>query len=287
MRKKNLKIIYKRVFINLIKPHKILPKILKKINFYIAKKNYNINYFIAEQNKIFKKLGLNRTEGIKKIQKIKNGLNFENRESPMSSEHEVLFSSLSLDNNIKIKKILEIGTFDGMNSLLLSKIFPNAKIDTIDLAYKDDDFKNFYNRKNKINKFIKYRNNNLKNTNSIRFMEMNSIHLINNKKKYDLIWVDGAHGYPIVCADIINCYHLINNKGAVICDDIFMNLSTSKSDRMYESIASYETLSLLKKEKLIDINFIYKRIDASSNCLINERKFIAIFKKNYLKSTSN
>ena len=66
-----------------------------------------------------------------------------------------------------------------------------------------------------------------------------------------------------------------------------MNLSTSKSDRMYESIASYETLNLLKKEKLIDINFIYKRIDASSNCLINERKFIAIFKKNYLKSTSN
>jgi hypothetical protein len=34
----------------------------------------------------------------------------------MSSEHEVLFSSLSLNYKNNIKKILEIGTFDGKNS---------------------------------------------------------------------------------------------------------------------------------------------------------------------------
>ena len=138
----------KKILRNIIYPHKIHKKIIKKINFYIAKKKYNENYFTEQQNKIFKNLDLNRLKGLKKLQDIKIDLNFENRESPMSSEHEVLFSSLSLNNNIKINQILEIGTFDGMNSLLLSKIFPNANIDTIDLPNTESDFKNYYNRKN-------------------------------------------------------------------------------------------------------------------------------------------
>jgi len=160
-------------------------------------------------------------------------MNFENRESPMSSEHEVVFSSLSLNNNIKINKILEIGTFDGMNSLLLSKIFPNADIDTIDLPHTERDFKNFYNRKNKIDEFISYRNNNLKKNIKIQFIEKNSINLINFNNKYDLIWIDGAHGYPVVCADIINSLHLINPNGVILYDDIFTNLLISESDRLY------------------------------------------------------
>ena len=47
---------------------------------------------------------------------------FKFLESPMASEHQVLFSSLSLKK--KIPEILEIGTFDGKNSVLLSKLFP-------------------------------------------------------------------------------------------------------------------------------------------------------------------
>jgi len=57
---------------------------------------------------------------------------------------------------------------------------------------------------------IKYRNNILKKSKSIKFLEKNSINLINANKKYDLIWIDGAHGYPVVCADIINSLHLLN-----------------------------------------------------------------------------
>ena len=33
---------------------------------------------------------------------------------------------------------------DGINAFLLSKIFPDAKIDTIDLSNDDYDFKTFY-----------------------------------------------------------------------------------------------------------------------------------------------
>ena len=48
-------------------------------------------------------------------------------------------------NNRKIS--LEIGTFDGANAFLLSKLFEKSKIETIDLDKNSEDFKNIYNRK--------------------------------------------------------------------------------------------------------------------------------------------
>ena len=126
----------------------------------------------------------------------------------MSSEHEVIFSSLSLSKK-SFTDILEIGTFDGFNSLLLSNLFPNSNIDTIDLPEIDNKFTNFYNRKNNISKFIQDRNIILSKNKNINFSALNSLKLLNFKKKYDLIWIDGAHGYPVVCIDIINSLHIL------------------------------------------------------------------------------
>ena len=33
---------------------------------------------------------------------------------------------------------------------------------------------------------------------NIKFEELNSLNLINYKEKFDLIWIDGAHGYPVL-----------------------------------------------------------------------------------------
>ena len=54
---------------------------------------------------------------------------------------------------------------------------------------------------------------------------MNSLELSvanNNIPRQDLIWVDGAHGYPVVSADITNSIRLMNNKTILMCDDIWM-----------------------------------------------------------------
>ena len=51
----------------------------------------------------------------------------------MVSEHQYIFSALSQNNNFNFNKILEIGSYDGKNALLLSKLFPNSKIKTLDL----------------------------------------------------------------------------------------------------------------------------------------------------------
>ena len=212
-------ILIKKILRNLLKPHKIPLKSIKKINFYYNLKKYNQSIYETEQNNKFKEIGLDRQKGIENLKLIIQELNLPlNRE--MSSEHENLFSSISLNKNLKIDNILEIGTFDGINALLLSKMFPNSKIDTIDLSHEDHDFIKFYNRENSINNFIDKRNSVISKISNINFFEMNSLKLINHKKKYDVIWIDGAHGYPIVCIDIINSLNLINDKG-LICLEAF------------------------------------------------------------------
>ena len=262
---------------NLLKPHKILKKIFNKLNYYYSYKKYNQNFFEEKQNKIFEQFGLNRQEGIKKLIFIKKNLNLKNRKT--YSEHQVFFSSLSLSKNKSFEDILEIGTYDGYNSLILSNLFRNSNIDTIDLSKKDDDFINSYNRQNNINKFIQDRNIILSLNKNINFSPLNSLKLLNHKKKYDLIWIDGAHGYPVVCIDIINSLHILKEDGLILCDDVFLKLDESNIDKMYKSLASYETLDELKKNNLINFILIYKRLSAMDNCIENSRKYIAIVSK--------
>ncbi len=268
-----------KIIRNLIRPHKIPKKIFNKLNYYFNYKKYNQNFFEKEQNDIFKYFGLNREEGIKKLTLIKKDLDFKSRDSGMSSEHEVIFSSLSLSKNKSITDILEIGTFDGFNALLLSNLFPNSNIDTIDLPENDDDFINFYNRKDNISKFIQDRNIILSKNKNINFFPLNSLKLLNHKKKYDLIWIDGAHGYPMVCIDIINSLHILKENGLILCDDVFLELNQNNSDTMYSSIATYETLNELKKQNLVNFRLVYKRLNVEYNCLENNRQFIAIVSK--------
>lgn len=272
--------IFNKLINNLLKPHKIPYKILSKLNYYYNLNQYDKIIFENDQNNLFNLLSLNRINGINNLDKIKKNLNIDihlNRD--MSSEHEVLFSSISLNQNLKINDILEIGTFDGFNALLLSELFPKSKIDTIDLPEDDDEFINFYDRKKKVSDFVDKRNNLLSKNININFIPLNSLNLINHKKKYDLIWIDGAHGYPTACIDIVNSLNLINKNGLILCDDIFINLDHAESDKIYHSIAAYETLNELKKENLIEFRLIYKRLDPQNNCLSKKRKFVAILNK--------
>jgi len=258
---------------NLKNPHQIPGKILSRIEFFISKKKYDQDFYISHQNQIFKKLSLDRDLGKKKLDEIKENYKDLNTRS-MASEHEVLFSSLSCNPKFNINEILEIGTFDGANAFLLSLLFKNSNIKTIDLECNKDDFKNYYNRNDNINEFLQSRNNFLSRDGRINFKEMNSINLINHKKKYDLIWIDGAHGYPMVCMDILNSIRLINDQGIIMCDDIW--IYNVVSDKMLNSLAAHETLNELKKEGLINFDLIFKRLDANNNCLEKKRKFVAV-----------
>jgi hypothetical protein len=52
-------------------------------------------------------------------------------------------------------------------------------------------------------------------------------------------------------------------------------------DKMYNSIATFETLDSFKEEGLIDFELFFKRINKSNNAVPKYRKFIAYVYKNF------
>jgi len=269
----------------MLHPIKFFSKFRNIYYYFRYKLNYNEIFYTNNQNKKFQNLKMNRNLALKKLNNIKNDY-FTH--SPMNSEHQVLFASLSLRK--KIKNILEIGTFDGTNAYQLSILFPKAKITTLDLPAKSEEFKKSYDRSESIKRknFIKKRNIILNKSHNIRFVEKNSLNLIFEKKKYDLVWVDGAHANPVVTSDIINSLRLLSKTGYMACDDIYVRKSTEDinfntfdpkfANQMFSNLDAYKTLLSLKAAKLIEFKLIYKRIDAN-NSIPGRQKFIAIVKK--------
>lgn len=229
------------------------------------------------QNKLFNQVNLYRQKARDNLDKVlKYNLNMSySEDNNMFSEHLILFSALS--KNKKIKNILEIGTFDGQTTLILKSLFDKAKITTIDLQDDDICFANTYNRGENIENFVNKRNKLLNKINNINFKQVNSLELVNWNEKFDLIWVDGAHGYPFIAIDIINAYRLSNSGGIVLIDDVWINAKSN--DKFYKSNGAYETLLEFKNSKLIsDFVLFNKRLSGKYN-IPGSKKFIGYFEK--------
>ena len=261
-----------------LKPLRYPSFIRRKVSIAIENKKNATRLDTQEQN--FVDQGLDRSVGFNKIKNIYYSLFGEefNEDIDMLSEHLVLLSSISSDVNFDCKKILEIGTFDGKTTAILSALFPNSLITTIDLPSSDKLFQATYQRDKQLNQFLSNRNTLLKKQNSIKFIEMNSISLVDfEPNQFDLIWIDGAHGYPVVAIDIINSYRLTRKGGIILVDDVWVNIK--KNDSMYSSIAAFETLIAIQNSKLIEsFKLFYKRIGGIHN-IKGERKFVGYFKK--------
>ena len=235
----------------------------------IFKENFNeIKYPYSKRYedliKAYKECGLNqdRERNINTLNKCLNSLNLDiySEENGMYSEHLIIFAAIA-NSKFRPKKILEIGTYDGKTALILSVLFPESTITTIDL--KDDDliFKNTYHRNKNHSDFSEKRNVILKKNSKINFLQSNSLELalMNEIQSQDLIWVDGAHGYPIVTSDITNAIRLLQNDGILMCDDIWKYLK--RNDKIYNSIASFETLNAFEKAGIIKTTYFRKRIN--------------------------
>ena len=129
---------------------------------------YNIS--TDSQNQLYNLITLDRDYALKKLDKIliKEFNNSYDEQNGMFSEHLILLSSLS-KKKFNIKKILEIGTYDGKTSFILSKLFPEAEITTIDLNKNESSFINTYERQVQKNFFINNRNKLLSRSNNIFF----------------------------------------------------------------------------------------------------------------------
>ncbi len=256
--------------------NRILNRFIIILNHFKYKKKYKEIKYLNEQNKLFKSVNLNRNKGINLYFDLIKKYPFLS--SNMSSEHSIIFCALKF-SKYKVKNILEIGTYDAKNSFLLSKVFPNSNIDTYDLKHSTKAFKTTYGRDStkKLKNFLKDRDTILNKKNNISFYEKNSILLsLEIKKKYDLIWLDGAHSFPHVAVDIANSLRLVNKNGLILCDDIIIN--AAKYDQ-YTAKDSFITLNEFKLAKMMNFKLFYKRISKEFNAVPKERKYIAFIEK--------
>lgn len=132
---------------------------------------------IKEQEVLFSTLELNRSDGLNSLNQVLISLGFDEytESNGMWSEHLVLFAAIAV-SDYKVCKILEIGTFCGQTTLILSKLFPSAKLTTYDLPLKNIRNKKIYeyafSRKvQDETNFLELRNTNLSQIVDLEFKE--------------------------------------------------------------------------------------------------------------------
>lgn len=116
-----------------------------------------------------------------------------------------------------VKHILELGAGLGESTNVLSKLFPAAKIYTIDLPKSDKKHKKWrYFKKQGTIRFEE----NLKEAN-IKFIENNTFFLpqMELPEFFELIFVDGGHWYPVVAWDIMFGYSRLAREGFMFMHD--------------------------------------------------------------------
>lgn len=135
-------------------------------------------------------------------------------ESETGQQLEALyFAAISLIKE-DAENILEIGTGKGANTVILSVLFPGAKIYTYDLPENDRDYDKLSWRVDDINFSNKI------NRNNIIFHEKNSFYMLSDNLPYfDLVYVDGGHSYPAIAWDAMFAYNKTNPGGFIIFHD--------------------------------------------------------------------
>jgi predicted O-methyltransferase YrrM len=218
---------------------------------------------IDQQNSIYFSLNLDRMLALNKLNKIllDNFSKEYDENNGMWSEHLLLFSAISISYPQKIKSILEIGTFNGETAFILSKLFPHAKITTIDLNNSNlKDIEEYsYAFDSSESHFVSNRDKILKLNKNINFIQMNSLNLFNSNDKYDLIWIDGAHGFPFIAVDLSNALRMVNSDGFILCDDVYT--STSENSMITDSMATFITLQKFQEALNLNVTLVPKRLN--------------------------
>jgi|SaaInlStandDraft_3_1057020.scaffolds.fasta_scaffold40227_2 predicted O-methyltransferase YrrM len=262
---------------------KILNKI-NKLNGTIWDLLYNNHFFneeniiLGEEKKFINEFKITRKDSLIILNKILGKTHDREFDEKNDSGHWLICAAISKSTNIN--RILEIGTYTGEFTAILSKLFPESEIVTIDLPEYDPILRNSYNRDNNdlYNDFKTAQNYNIDKSNNVNLLLTNSLFL-NDKVngKFDLIWVDGGHNYPEIAWDLCNSYNLLNDGGILMCDDIIK--MEKNFARGFVSTDSYRVLEYINQRINTDITYFLKRLDGKRYSRLINRKFVSFLKK--------
>lgn len=226
---------------------------------------------LNEQKKRYGSLGLSYDDAIANLNRVclkRFGMIYSENNG-MWSEHLVFFAALASSQG-SISNILEIGTFKGETTRILADLFPKSQIHSIDLSH--DEIKSIGT--------YAYAANELPNSeempSNVTLKTLNSLQLLNESIKYDLIWVDGNHKSPYVQIDISCAIRMIKETGFVLCDDVYLKTSRFEKDSGSESI---DTILAFKEAGMINYSLIRKRLSKKFNNKITGAKFLAVLQR--------
>jgi len=132
--------------------------------------------------------------------------------------------SLVMDD---VRNILELGTGLGERTIVLSRLFPMAKIYTLDLPESDKDFNIAWRGlPKKIDGPGKFKRN--IDRENITYINSNSFFLpsLELPKEFEFIIVDGGHTYPVVAWDIMFSYSHLKKNGFMLMHDYSVDAGT-------------------------------------------------------------
>lgn len=254
-------------------------KYYDKIMYLYSYSKYDWDKVHKNEIRKFDNCGFDYAKGVDKLNDVLAALGKPRFpfDSGMASIHWILFSCISIVDGVK--DVLEIGTYDGKTALILSKLFSDGHVTTVDLPTDDPIFRDIYKRRDPVTKqeFVERQSVNTS-ADNISFVKTNSFFLPKKiSSKFDLIWVDGGHLYPEVAWDLCNAYNLCNSGGWLLCDDVITDPKGLRNK--YVSPDSYEVLEYVSRRTGEDVTYFLKRDDVESACQSKRQKFVSLIRK--------
>ena len=157
-----------------------------------------------------------------------------------------------LNKNLKDFSYLEIGSWEGSSALYILKNFNPKNVVCVDIwdlyedDYKNEQFKRFENFKFNLREYDQ----------KFSFHKDTSDNFFkNNKKIFNLIYIDGSHEAQQVYRDLCNSWNCLENDGIIICDDYFYGSLYDKQSEDMPAVSINKFLNENKdKIKIICVN---------------------------------
>jgi len=237
-----------KLYTKIIKELKDLLFLLRFINFKVLYKYFNHKFIIFLNAKHYDKNFLRN-----------DNLKFSNK----WFKYNLLDWLFIFDKKININKdkeinILELGSYEGQSTYFFNKYFKNSIIDCVDTWEGSDE-----HEKNSFSKVEKIfdQNTNFFFNQIIKNKKSSKEFFKNNKKKYNIIYIDASHFYKDVYRDALYANKCLDKDGYIIFDDYLFNFYKNKNQNPITAINKF----LKKFDKEFEIISVFRQVFLKKN----------------------
>jgi len=208
----------------------------------------------AHNDLFFAELGVSRSDATQLCTETLAAVESEFRPRKQSI-HYLAFAALRA-SGFAPREILEVGTYRGETTRYLAKLFPEARIFTIELPDDDPLIAEYHPDKERSSR-VESELRSLPNVTPVR---INTVDLQKqNFPLFDLVWLDGAHYFPEVAWDHFFCLDHLAPGGWLFSDDLI--LPGNPFHRRPEHLDLYRVFEYISARRKQPVGLLIKRED--------------------------